>query len=174
MCYFITLAIRTRAADRIQEVFGREFMLPETRNPSLGRALPEGYCLKLLITGMCSCDLYAPHGAGPPAPDVDRLRKKYAKLGWSQAKSERAIAAAVAKHEAEPNYFQGLRPDIAEKLADFATRWGTTGLYVHFYNGDIETEELPMHEEVRWSHSSIVAHAREVPADSWVWIRHFD
>ncbi|HZN32768.1 MAG TPA: hypothetical protein VFB80_03085, partial [Pirellulaceae bacterium] len=96
MCFFLTVAVPKKFAGRMGEAFGRGFQSCRTANPGITSALPLNFEARLILSGMCSCDLCTRPKRDSVDP-VERLRQRYAQRGWSRAKTERAIAQSVAK-----------------------------------------------------------------------------
>jgi hypothetical protein len=106
MCYFITVSIHPDYDAILQERLKAEYSIVKTANPSLLKMLPENFKAYVVITGMCSCNLYSK----PQDPEIEaeKIRKKYRKPkfrkeGWSEAKIERAISDSIASLEPRPN-----------------------------------------------------------------------
>src|SRR3954470_11273974 len=114
MCYFVTVAVPVEQAAALEKSIPRGLALHPVAPGSILRVLPAGYRAYVLTSGMCSCELFrAPE---PPANEgrresAARLRRKYAKRGWSDAKAARALAQA-ASHATPEQTFVGLRPDV--------------------------------------------------------------
>ena len=68
-----------------------------------------------------------------------RLKRKYEKRGWSEAKIQRAIADATAVEKVRPT---GLRADARDLIAWAADVGGTAHVLVHMYSGSPDTEKL--------------------------------
>jgi len=58
MCFFLTVAVPKKFAGRMGEAFGRGFQSCRTANPGITSALPLNFEARLILSGMCSCDLY--------------------------------------------------------------------------------------------------------------------
>ena len=63
MCDFISIGLPASASAAAKAWRRRGFALSEHANPTLRRALPDGYTPYLLTTGACSCDLCVRHPA---------------------------------------------------------------------------------------------------------------
>src|SRR5271156_4822792 len=113
MCYFIGLGLPSPASGRLIEEFERGYMLPPTSNASIRAGLPASFQSRLLTSGMCSCDLYRRPGVPSPEPSPERMRDRYRKRGWSEAKIDRAISRSRARPGAARPGFSGLRADVA-------------------------------------------------------------
>jgi hypothetical protein len=145
MCFFLTVAVPAKHADRISEVFGRGFQTHASTNPSVTAAFPVGYEARLVTSGMCSCDLYARPGAAAASDPAAHLRRKYERLGWSEAKIQRALEQAVASASKLHRPTSGFRDDVTERLGALCRAAGSVAFVVHWYNGDVQTERLPLH-----------------------------
>jgi len=145
MCYFLTVAVPAQHADRIGEVFGRGFQTHASENPSVAAALPVGYEARLVTSGMCSCGLYARPGTSVAPDRMAHLRHKYEKLGWGAAKIRRALEQAAASAAKPHAPASGLRVDVTERLGALCRAGGSVAFLVHWYDGDVRTERLPLH-----------------------------
>jgi hypothetical protein len=106
---------------------------------------------------MCSCELFRvsePPAEEAPQARAARLRRKYAKRGWSDAKVARAIAQA-AVHMRPEQTFVGLRPDVRALLADWSEEIGGLAVVCHWYDVEVAAEMFE------------VAPGPEVPAAAW-------
>lgn len=141
MCYFLTIAVPADYADRSFQAFGRGFDLHQTANPTVVSAMPSAYALRVLTSGMCSCDLYAPPGTIERGDESDHLRRKYANRGWNEAKIGRAIEESK-KGKTQVAAMPGLRSDVIERLQEICEAAGALALVMHWYHGDVESERL--------------------------------
>lgn len=146
MCYFVTIGVPERHAGRIREAFSRGYQLDETKNASVLAAFPPHCAARLLTSGMCSCDLYARPRSPLSGDREQRLRRKYAKRGWSEAKIERAIAEAGVEEQVAMS-FSGLAPAVVEGLQALCASAGKAAVVVHWYRGDTETARLSLRQQ---------------------------
>lgn len=165
MCYFITVAVPDRHADRIGDVFAGEFQTYPTVNPVVVAALPAGYTARVLTSGMCCCDLYAsPRSPTDPDPAA-HLRQKYEKLGWSEAKIRRAIEQSTT-HAAKSNLpTSGLRSDVVDGLQTLCRAAGSVAVFVHWYSGGVETEQFSLSRAKHCECDAIPARAEQLAHD---------
>jgi hypothetical protein len=165
MCFFLTIAVPSQHADRISEAFGRGFQISASTNPSVAAALPARYEARLVTSGMCSCGLYARPNSVERADPATHLRRKYEKLGWSEAKIERAIeqAAASASKSNPPN--SGIRADVIKRLGTLCHAAGSVAILVHFYNGDVESERLTLGQPIYCGCDDLAARAQTLDED---------
>ena len=175
MCYFLTIAVPARHAKLVRDAFGRGFYVGATENARLKSAFPESYGMFLLTSGMCSCDLYSdPENKNEPLRDdnsqADRLRAAYQRRGWSEAKIKRSIKQSL-EHRSRMNPSSGLRPDVSEKLSALFQDVGEGGLFVHFYDGDIESARLPILHSLRCNLEEFSSEAMHLPVDTALLIR---
>jgi hypothetical protein len=98
----------------------------------------------------------------PPSADI--VRRKYQKLGWSEAKTSRALESK-ASHETRATGFLGLRADIRDLLADFAQRLGDVIIVVHWYEGAVETEKFALSPIFRISPDQLRHPETQIPVD---------
>jgi hypothetical protein len=143
MCFYVIIAVPADRGDHVPEVFGQGFKTSPTANRSISAALPAGYPARLITNGMCSCDLYASPRSETEADPEDHLRRKYAKLGWSDAKITRAVEQAKAKGS-KNLHARGLRSDVVSRLQELCQSAGKVAVLVHWYHGDVETERLSL------------------------------
>lgn len=146
MCYFVTIGVPEKHAHRIREAFSRGYHLDETKNASVLAAFPPNYAARLVTSGMCSCDLYARPRSPLSGNREQRLRRKYSKRGWSEAKIDRAIAEAGVEEQAAMS-FSGLAPVVIEGLQALCESAGEAAVVVHWYRGDTETARLSLNSQ---------------------------
>ena len=125
------------------EVFGRGFQLYPTANASILAALPSKFGVRHLTSGGCSCDLYRRPGQSVRGEKDEHLRRKYATLGWSESKIARAVAQSKA-HKRSQIAVAGIRGDVIEYLKSLCEAAGALAVVVHFYSGDVETEQVSL------------------------------
>ena len=172
MCYFITVAAVGSTAEALLNVRSRGLDVSPYTNRYLSRQLPEGSRTFALTSGGCSCGLYR---GDPPNDEQDqevlkRLRTKYQKKGWSQAKIERAIGDPEHRlRQRQP--FVGLRPDIRSLLADIAEQYGELAIVIHFYSGNVEDEHITLQQGDHISPSDLRDAKRTIGEDTIVWVR---
>ncbi len=145
MCHYVTVGVPAEKAGYLEQAIPRGLVADPTANHSIARHLPKDYRTYLVTSGMCSCDLFR-RPVGPVEQEAHRKKfhKKYQKRGWSKAKIERAMAQAASKAPAVT--FSGLRPDLREGLADLVGKTRELAIVVHWYNGLVETEQVPIGE----------------------------
>ena len=146
MCYFITIAVDERHESTLKQKLRSSFRLSRSENPSIKARLEPQDVSFVMADGMCACDLFREPQAIESENKEEKLRRKYAKpkykkLGWTEAKIERAIADSLSKPASE---FFGLRADLRWQLCDLVTEVGRVSIVVHFYSGDTETDEVPI------------------------------
>jgi hypothetical protein len=147
MCYFLTVALPEAKTVALTTHVPRGFAVWECENRSIARSFPAGFRSHLVTSSMCSCDLFRrPWIEERSTAREDRLRRKYARQGWSQAKIARALTPATVGRHRET--FVGLRPDLRTWLAGVARGAGELALVVHFYNGSVEEEVVPLSRRV--------------------------
>jgi hypothetical protein len=144
MCFFLTVAVPSQHADRGSKVFARGFQVFPTANPSAMAAIPAGYVGSLVTSGMCSCDLYA-RPQEPVSNSTAHQRRKYEQRGWSEAKIQRALDQVEASKSKARLPDSGLRGDVVRRLQTLCQLAGRVAMFVHWYDGDIETERVLLH-----------------------------
>jgi len=140
MCFFLTIAVPSKHADQIAQVFADRFQSRPTSNASVLSALPQNYAARLITRNGCSCDLYARPQTANSIDRAEHLRRKYEARGWSQAKIARAIEQAQATTIQTPT--SGLHADVIERIQTLCRSVGSIGSLVHWYHGDVETESF--------------------------------
>ncbi len=172
MCYFITVAATADKAEALRNVRKGGIEASPYTNRHLSRQLPEGCQTFALTSGGCSCDLYAGGSDNdePDRGDLTRLRKKYEKKGWPEAKIERAIGNPEHRlRQRQP--FVGLRPDVRSLLADIVEQCGELAIVIHFYSGNVEDEHITLQQSDHISPSDLRDATRTIAEDTIVWVR---
>lgn len=144
MCYFLTVAVPVKQIEHIDEVFAGPFQTHVTANQSIIAALPPGYAVRLVTSGLCSCDLYTRQSSSEDADRWTHLRRKYKAAGWSEAKIDRALQQMAASASKSNRPESGLRGDVTEGLAMLSRAVGSVAFVVHWYSGDVESEPLAL------------------------------
>lgn len=144
MCYFITIAVDEKHESTLQQKLRSSFRLSRSENPYIKAHLKPQDVSFVMADGMCACDLFRKPQLAESENREEKLRRKYSKpkykkLGWTEAKIERAIADILSK---PTNEFSGLRADLRWQLCDLVADVGRVSILVHFYSGDTETDEV--------------------------------
>src|SRR5690349_11944211 len=146
MCHFITLIVPPTDPERLNQILQAHGRVAATiRNPSLAALLDSGD-LQFRTARTCDCGtVLAPaqpedEAARGAAAEIVKLRKR----GWSEAKIERSLANREhAQATARKPSVDSLAMWTAVIQAMLAEPNVThLGLFLHFYAGDIESEEL--------------------------------
>lgn len=168
MCYFITIAVPSRFAEKVRVHLRPGYGVGKTANPSFTGFLPEDHTMFTVTSGMCSCDLFQP--PGDPQKSIDKIREQYAKpkyqnRGWSNAKIERAIQDKIRtlKHGSD-----GLSPALRQKLCDIVHLTSSLFIVVHWYASGIDEETIPLMSEKVVSTRELIHNDRAVVEDTWV------
>jgi len=139
MCYYITLAVPSEYSETVSRFKTCGFRPSPVSNSSVLALLPPGHKTFLVTSGMCSCDLYFPEPADrPSSKSPERLRKKYAKKGWSEAKILRALQNCE-KAYSHTEYETGFAEDLLLAFTELAEQVGRFAVFVHWYRGNVET-----------------------------------
>lgn len=140
MCYFLTIGLPGSITPKIKEAFPSGMAVWQCENKSIMAHLPPECHGYVVTTGMCSCDIY--HWVSKdPEEEIQKLREKYRKKGWSKNKIDRAVEEATAARTTKSS---GLRADTREAISRVAASCGVVHVFVHFYSGDQTTEEVPV------------------------------
>jgi len=146
MCDILLVSVAAGEAAGLRALLSPELVLrPEQDLKGLLRFLPANQALFHISASafVCSCGLYAPPEAIHEPSDhalarqaLDATRAKYRKLGWSQAKIDRAMAPSTSAFERAPEEppWIGLEPALGRALADF--RMETPFLYLYVYEAE--------------------------------------
>lgn len=161
MCYYITLAVPARHERDVLDAYGREWQLERTRNPSVEAALPDGFVPLLMGAGACCCGFYTRSAAAERAKRLSHKRRKYERLGWSEAKIRRAIGG-----ETKPQPGDGLHPSVLELIESLHARCGPIAFVVHFYSGKVETERFELPGAETWEPAALRERASAVAEDT--------
>jgi hypothetical protein len=151
MCFFILTAVPKGDA-AFEERFPRSLAALSCTNPAIARHLPPGLQTHAIVSGICSCGLFGRELlTGQAVQHADRLRLKYRKKGWSEARAARALAqarrAAARSLAQQQQDFVGLRDDVRELLAGAAEESGELIVLIHFFDGQVETEKFEISGE---------------------------
>ncbi|MBD3893953.1 hypothetical protein [Hydrogenophaga sp.] len=106
MCWIITIAVMPDAVPLAQAwQRGRTGLnVLRTQRPEDVQAFPPGLAVLDVLKGGCSCALMPalPVRRMEITADQDKLRDRYRRLGWSAAKTERAVQARIHDSEKKP------------------------------------------------------------------------
>src|SRR5688500_14064247 len=142
MCFYITIAVPAQDAGLVAQVFNRELQIEPSSNAAIMAALPAGYAAALVTNGVCSCGLYGSLRRSS-SDAAERLRHKYAKRGWSEAKIARAVAQASSAGS-KGLHPRGLHPDVVTGLQKLCEEAGEVAVVVHWYGGLVESERFAL------------------------------
>ena len=161
MCYFITIAVETKHTGEVADAFGKGFHILPTANPSVLAVIPPGYTPLLLTNGHCSCGLYVRPRIAKDNAMLDRLRKKYAKLGWSESKISRALSQA---RESRPDA-GGFSNEVLDGLETLLQTCDSVAVVVHEYSGDVERQQLSLTRLPPCDYDELRTHAAVLEED---------
>jgi hypothetical protein len=140
LCYLIHIGIPAAHAERV--VSPRPFRVARHDNPSVSAAFGPSFKPFSIESGGCACSIYsspdAQHLETKPSPES--RRKRYEKLGWSEAKIRRALSDAERERTEERD---GIRDDVTAYIAELAAAAGELKLIVHEYRGLFAEEHVP-------------------------------
>lgn len=140
MCYLIHIGVPAKHAASVR--MQRVPRVDALHNPFVSAAFGASFATFGVTDGGCACNLYS----SPDAPAADRddpatSRRKYERLGWSEAKIARALAAsAEASSHRHPR--TGLREDVVELVSGLVQAAGEVRLLVHHYHGKFARERV--------------------------------
>ena len=169
MCFFITIAVSSNAVEGVRtERAVRGMHIAPTANASARAAAGPGRVPLLVTTGGCSCDWYkrpseAESGAESGAESkIAKARARYERMGWSQAKIERALEGMTRS----PRHDFGLHPVVIELLQAVARDCGSAAVWVHDFSGDVEAEPYTIAKRERWRQSEVAARSATLAPDT--------
>lgn len=140
MCHFLTIAVPGKTVPEVPREFRRTIHFAEQANRSVTEHTPPDWTSFTATSGGCSCDFYRSSTSAPE--DRSKLEKKYRKKGWSDAK----ILRALESHKPTPTQSPGLRDDVLDLVADLANAFGEIRISLHWYSGDVETENFALND----------------------------
>ncbi len=159
MCHFITATMSADGdADVVRQVAETHgFKWVEIHNPSLEKYLITGERYYFTTQGTCDCGTSlaaAARDAEASTPrDYNHKLRQFRLRGWSQSKLDRWLAAKTdmnqRKHARLTKPSPGATPDLADWLRFLQATVGCglvceIGILVHWYNGGLETESIPI------------------------------
>ena len=140
MCYLIHIGVPQSRADEVPR--SRLPRIARQENPSIAEAFGRGFVLFSVTDGGCACKLFSPPSAPDPWRDSpERKKRQYGRLGWSQAKIDRALAT-FEQDRSTSNRGAGLRQEVAAFIGELAVAFGEVKLLVHEYRGLFGTEKV--------------------------------
>lgn len=166
MCFFLVVAVPTRHVALVGEVFARGFQVYPTANLTVAAAVPEQHDALVITSGMCSCGPYARPNVATASDRAAHLRRKYVKLGWNEAKIQRALEQSGASGAKPSRPSSGVREDVASGLSALCRAAGSIAVCVHWYNGDIDTERFTLGKPLRCSCAELPARLQALGEDS--------
>ena len=140
MCHFLFVGIPADSSEVLHPLRGLGLSTRVATNPHLGGFFPSDHSMFVVTRGSCSCDLYVDSMAddsGVAAPEEGAARRRYQRKGWSDAKIERALDSMRKSRQRPHATF--LLDAVRSLLGDLTDVY----LYVHWFDGPIETEPLP-------------------------------
>lgn len=165
MCFFIAIAVPHNAAERVRaEHTVRGMQIAPTANASARAAAGPGRVPLLVTTGGCSCDWYKrpAESESEAASKLAKARARYERMGWSQAKIERALEGMTRS----PRHDFGLHPVVIELLQAVARDCGSAAVWVHDFSGDVEVEPYSLVQRERWRQSEVAARSATLAPDT--------
>ncbi len=167
MCYFISVAVPERLAGQLAAALPRNLVLHESRNASITHSLPDGFRLFVLRLGPCSCGLFREASERESIEQTrTRLRKKFEKRKWSNARIERAIESSVRSHKLD-SVPAGFADSVREFVAEFVESHDQIRIIAHWYDGDVESELIPIAGSSTVSSSGFLDNQFDAKAD-WI------
>lgn len=145
MCHFLTIAVPGKGVPEVPTGFRRKIHFTYHANRSVAEHTPDDWTSFTATSGGCSCDFYRPPNNAPE--DRSKLEKKYRKKGWSDTK----ILRALESRQTPVTQSAGLRDDILALVTNLVNVFGEVRLSLHWYSGDVETENFALNDAGRIS-----------------------
>lgn len=165
MCFFLVVAVPAKHVALVGEVFGRGFQVYPTANLSVAAAFPGQHDALVITSGMCSCGLYARPNVATTSDRTAHVRRKYKKLGWNEAKIQRSLEQSTASGAKPSSSSSGVREDVSERLSALCRAAGSIAVCVHWYNGDVETEQFTLGKPLHCSCAELPARLQVLEED---------
>jgi hypothetical protein len=159
MCYFITLEMPNEYVEEWQEKLPGSISIGPNIYPELQSSIADNDLICITHDG-CSCDLFR----RSKNTEEDKLRNKYKKKGWSNAKIDRALA----NHSDSGQNKDALSLAFESWLCDLAALNVPVRLFVHWDSKELKQDKT----------TSIISNAdlRErkvrIPEEKWVEIEN--
>jgi hypothetical protein len=166
MCYLVTIGTRELWSG-VEVLPGRDQLLavrPST-NGSLRAVFPPEDHLFEITSGHCSCDLVIGEARPTVEDRLARLRAGYEKRGWSQTKIARAVADCQFAQERQLDTRAAPKEHLVALLRTLASRPGGVRVFVHFYSGQFDREEMRTRGQVAVAVDSLLS-AAVIPEDT--------
>jgi hypothetical protein len=143
MCYLVTIGTRESRAS-VEALLGDDRLLAvrPSNNSSLRSVFPQSDQLFELTSGYCSCALVIQSTPRSVEEQRARLRTRYRRRRWSQAKIARALAEWEAAHERRLGTQAAPKTQLSAVLRALASKPGGLRVLVHFYSGQFDSEEI--------------------------------
>lgn len=162
MCFFITIAVQARAAERVPAARkGDGLSIEPTQNPSALEAAGAGRVPLLVTFGGCSCGLYTRPATLNADLKAAKARARYERHGWSRAKIDRALASM----RRVPREGDGLHPLFLDVIRQIVHVHGNAAFWVHDFTGKVETEPYAITRRERWTMENLADRARTLETD---------
>jgi hypothetical protein len=168
VCYIITIAVSNTSKDAIRAAHAApDLSIDVTANPAAVAAAGAGRTPLLVTGGGCSCGWYTEPASHRHEQRAARARARYQRLGWSQAKIDRALASVVC--QARPG--DGLHPVIVDLLRSIAASCGRVSVWVHDFHGRLEHEPYTIARREQWTLAELEHRASTLGLDTIADIR---
>jgi hypothetical protein len=145
MCWFITIGIAPKGATAFESLAHRQGGLGvrPSENPNVAALFAKDDIRLELTHGGCSCDL-VPEGRDEDRARLEKMRRRYAAQGWSEAKILRAMRAAEDAHSKSLRQRQTSPAKLLfrDTVIEQVRRFGSVRLFAHFYSGSQDDEQV--------------------------------
>jgi hypothetical protein len=159
MCYYITIGLPDNSKLNPNDYL--QFLVTPQENTSIRIAFGSEFRFFYISEGYCGCSLYnKPH---QPEEEL-KLREKYEKKGWSEAKISRAIACKLSNSQA------GLRSDLRQQLIKLVSDLKSLLILVHDYVGDVDAETITVHDKKEISVKDLLSNRATIPEDTAIFV----
>jgi len=142
MCWYITLAVRNSAADKVRALAHAvsAISISESSGTTACSLFERSAVTFSATQGGCSCSLVP----SEPQAGAGAHREKLERKGWSRAKVERAIASSSEANARHAKEISEAERCFREFVAKVLNECAEVQLYRHMYRGSFVTERLPV------------------------------
>jgi hypothetical protein len=170
MCWLVFVGVSGYRGDPIRAFTERGIVAEPTRNPAVA-VMGESATKFAISDGHCACSLYY-DSAATKAEDPQLQRKRYTRKGWTANRIERAIAARLAKHQANEKARLD-RNALPEIVAELTSGKAAVFLLAHYFKGSFDAAfDVPAMEKA--SAAAFTARGGQFAADTLVTIAASD
>ncbi len=140
MCYHVLVGVPKWYAGEVRSP--RDFDVREHQNACVADAFGPSFATFSVSVAGCACSMYVEPSVRVTTVDAERKRRKWRRLGWSEAKIERTIFDAAAAAARAGTRAPGLWVAVATYIATIADAAGEVKLLIHRNSGSFAEEQF--------------------------------